>query len=1008
MNARNQIFSNKIQRQNAVRGQSLVIAVIVMFVMLFVGGVFVGIVARNLLNTSRDTDTQAALELAQAGIRLCDQNLMYSPEGADWRPAPENPATLSPNDPDAVWLRNGDWTRVNFAKGRALIRVTYQPDYTEDPTDPAPIGKRRILNALSKKLKIESIGRVGFVNRDDPTTFLNSPPPRLRRELVAYKDLGLTDNLMFVTNRFNDSKFTANIGVPPIGVRTPAGYSGPQYPLGMQIGNMPVRTFGPPPTSNYHIPGAPIRVNGNLNIMGPLNIAINPLSGEGMFVAGIINTTANDATNPARFLNVGTGATGPILSSGDPNFTTFGGILRDDSSSPDAQGYPRNASRLEPPVIDTPDPATGVTRYRALTRDAGRIIQNINTGAVGMGGGVYIDNFNNTEPETRVTPGGRSLRSVWLDPKSPNSRWNGAYYIPQGVFIEAGYPVVQDRDKSTSELLPNQFVPTPGFRIVRDPDDRHFQDPAGRFASTTEVDFTFFIYKPAGLRPVLKMESEFHRSALRQAPFNMTEKQIDKFLPEFNGTVFAEGNVRIRGLMPAKQNIPIRRESTSDTTLTDAQIYELTNAPSVTIASGANIYVEGSLIRESAESMIALLAQENVVVNPTLFVSPNKGLRTDSTSGDLVEPFHVDIDLAEVNRTPPLTLDFLFGDNPQLYVDTTGSPMSVNLLMRHGVAQPGNTFLNLFVNDWYQRTSNDPRYKFNVLPAPSQHVFPMGTDANTGASSYFELRSFALYPKPTGGTYLFTGDAGYTWPQGLKNTIRPSVDVSFAGSSPTLDYLFGRAAIVPMDVRIESVMYAQNGSFFVIPGYPYNNDPKDTPGAAEQRAAAAGLAAGSQVRPLGTEDLMPYYGEPIDCRITIVGSISQNRTASVGDQAAWMQQWGYIPEVYGSTGKNPVASPTERMIPRQHLHVDELGLSSGDQRNSFEQAARISRGLRLIYDPNLATPYVGYSPANRSFRTDDAYFVNSWPQPTKDVGRVLPPLPRLPVCPGFVYYGEVR
>ena len=157
--------------------------------------------------------------------------------------------------------------------------------------------------------------------------------------------------------------------------------------------------------------------------------------------------------------------------------------------------------------------------------------------------------------------------------------------------------------------------------------------------------------------------------------------------------------------------------------------------------------------------------------------------------------------------------------------------------------------------------------------------------------------------------------------------------------------------------------------------------------------------------------MVPFYREPIDCRITIVGAIAQNKTASIGDQAAWMQIWGYIPEVYGSTGKDPNASPTELTIPRQHQQIDEVGLNSGDQRTNDEKAARITRGIRYLYDPALITPYQGYNPAAIAFRRDDAYFdstTNGILPGHGDVGRVLPPLPRLPVCPGFVYYGEVR
>src|SRR6185312_16446247 len=54
--------------------------------------------------------------------------------------------------------------------------------------------------------------------------------------------------------------------------------------------------------------------------------------------------------------------------------------------------------------------------------------------------------------------------------------------------------------------------------------------------------------------------------------------------------------------------------------------------------------------------------------------------------------------------------------------------------------------------------------------------------------------------------------------------IRP---VSY-NSIPTNDYLLARTLIVPHDIKIEASLFAQNGSFFVIPGTWTNPDPNDT------------------------------------------------------------------------------------------------------------------------------------------------------------------------------------
>jgi hypothetical protein len=39
----------------------------------------------------------------------------------------------------------------------------------------------------------------------------------------------------------------------------------------------------------------------------------------------------------------------------------------------------------------------------------------------------------------------------------------------------------------------------------------------------------------------------------------------------------------------------------------------------------------------------------------------------------------------------------------------------------------------------------------------------------------------------------------------------------------------------------------------------------------------------------------PFYGEPLDIRITIEGAIAENFTAPLGDQTEWLRKWGWIP-----------------------------------------------------------------------------------------------------------------
>lgn len=986
------------------QGQSLVVAVIVMFVLLFVGGIFVALVARNLLNTGRARETLGAYDFAMAGLRYADYYLQNSPEGADWRPAPTPP--INPNDPDRRWLDPAitfpPFTRIDMGNGRALIRVTYQPGYSGG-----------VVNPLGKYIKIESVGRSGFLNPSDPTTFSNTPAPRLRREVVGYKAIGITDFVRFVTNKDNETKFEADLGVPPIGV-----------PVFTEYGELPVRTPGLT-DPNYKGPGAPIMVNGDVNLLYNLVLAIQPGNSEAVMASGKIDTQwhkegklpPDNGSDPLhiypRYVDLSkppaawTSNHDPtvlpiVLPSDNPSFDTFGGHVRDGAGVPDINGYVRGIPRLNPPLIDAPDPATNVDRYRALTRDSGRWFGGpggFNTGRIAMGAGIWINNFNDQERESQGVAGAKTLRSIWLNPQTYPEYWDGPYFLPPGAIVEFGYPIAHPIDAQGNVDFTN-YEALPGFRIVRDPSDRPFFDPSGATAPR-ELVWTFFIYKPAGQRPVIKLENPLLRNYARTR-LGLSDQQINKLLPEFNGVIMAEGNIRTRGLLPSKTNMPIVHEAGDPDNLTDDQIRDAANAPAITLVSAATIYVEGSLVRENYTekvsgrtipgSSLALLALNSVAVNTTVLLSPNKNMPFSSSDQDHLPPYSTAIDVGEAATTPPFALSFLFGDDPTGYT-VGGNPVPVYLLVRHGAPQP-LAYLNLFVNEQFP----------GPAPHGSRYVFaPNALDPYAYSLVTFEQADFPFWPQANGGTYTL-----FTEP-GVPNTIRPAVDPNFAQNTPVQPYLFSRAAIEPMDVRIEAVVYAENGSFFVIPGYSLNTDPSDTRDAALRRAQAAGLAQGKMLRPAGISDRYPFYGEPYDCRITIVGAVAENRTASIGDQAAWMRLWGYIPSVNGSTGKGPLGGNPDP-VPDAHLKIDEVGGAlTTDYRTTIEKNADITRGLRFLYDPLLRMPYAGYNPAG-----GQPLVLASWSHVMggavrqDDYGRALPPLPRLPLCPGFVFYGEVR
>ena len=74
----------------------------------------------------------------------------------------------------------------------------------------------------------------------------------------------------------------------------------------------------------------------------------------------------------------------------------------------------------------------------------------------------------------------------------------------------------------------------------------------------------------------------------------------------------------------------------------------------------------------------------------------------------------------------------------------------------------------------------------------------------------------------------------------------------------------------PLPVQIQAMIYAQNGSWFIIPGPWFNDDPTG---------------------PEATESDSPAYHEPLNIRISVYGAITENRPAPIGDVADWTSKW---------------------------------------------------------------------------------------------------------------------
>ena len=202
-------------------------------------------------------------------------------------------------------------------------------------------------------------------------------------------------------------------------------------------------------------------------------------------------------------------------------------------------------------------------------------------------------------------------------------------------------------------------------------------------------------------------------------------------------------------------------------------------------------------------------------------------------------------------------------------------------------------------------------------------------------------------------------------------------------TTPDQPFELERAAILPMDIRIEAVLYAQNKSFFVIPGPWFNSDTGDdlqTYNSALQAYQSAPTTSVAPTRPGITQSdinqaRFPFYGQPLDLKITIKGAVSEARPADISAQAAWMQKWGWIPQYHGTgflnaSGTAPAATAETAGHPPSRQRIPATGLT-------------------FVYDP-----LDGYPAVSGAYLRTDLY------------GRPLPVTPKLPVSTGLLYAGQ--
>ncbi len=860
------------RRARCQRGQALLVAVLIMMAILLIGALFVAIVNYNQESSTRHSDMVAAQGLAEAGIRYADYMLQYSPEGADWRPpfvagteppVVDNNGNYSPrvSGPDTVLYTDDDYytdqevqhgwcpvvdavsgeyirfgfTRypdpfdlsgdLNINRGHFLLRVTYDPDPPYEPNDPQYGQPSPVPDPLSRYIRIESIGvvdDVGFVFR----------------RLVAYKPLALTDYLLFVTDRTRRAQPTI-LGYNPAIDMDHSGALG---------------TFSP---SYSYITGA---TGDRYTWHGPMrfNTPVQLEGGPALNFVSVTHAVDRDATPPDEA----------------PGQPEGGGYLRDDQfesaytvddsgilcpSVPVSEGAD-GVRRLTAPDLFAEDPATGTMRWYALTRDSGVVVLNpndgnsYNVGQFGHGRGIYIDNFTDLQ---FVNPQGRqdipTLIQDWLHnlpDGAVDSGWNDVgevYDLPPGVEIELfpteatvlewasltglnGGPPIADASLAGTIPVDQLWWPgyvsgsgEPGILLVRHDDTWRYGDPnqAGRTGNDSGTRTMCLNYPLPG-----------------------------------HQVIFAEGNIRIKGRLP--------RPATANAG---------DGGYNLTVVSGGTIYIDGQLlspqdqwgrqvtggslpggiVSDQDNTYIALLARDCVVVNPTMLVPQTPAPATMNAADDAFGRHWV-----AVGGTPSVDSQWYWGAPP---VPGSTANLVVRQTRNNTPAIPAPEYVAAATMNIYNgQTSITSPYFFDtagiawddstkfVLASPLAWL--PGVDGSIGVPPDYQVpRQWAPNVRPPAWVELAdtSGWAATPWDLSTLSYVSTAAGIlnglyvspllpgdtffnpftAFA-YTPTpywlkkfkIEELSGGAPVGAIHAKINAIMYAERGCFFVIPA-PY-------------------------------------------------------------------------------------------------------------------------------------------------------------------------------------------
>ncbi|MHB9025625.1 MAG: hypothetical protein ACYC7E_15890 [Armatimonadota bacterium] len=980
----------RCRHRRASRGQALIIAVLIMFILTGLAGVFIALINQAMIHAARAEERLKLAKVLQAGLEHAKNEILFSPSGADWRPD---------RGPD---INNPGW--VHTADGFYKIIVSYGPH--GEITDSSPFNA----NPLDRFLTVKVDARFALENpprMKDPTDtaaeeyrkgFLN-PKRFINRQVVALVPLGLPDYARWFTNLDgNPDPMRLGIDVDLSGMTTviddPSGKpddwlndSATNWTVASALSYLtviegPVRSNGPLALYNVRLDFtneelAPSNYAGNssyvkqfyvlrrdmLEVVGALE------QFEGTTAISYVLVNAQDQEMGATSLQTYQYIFDPVAAQASATMLQF---LQNPRNNALMRG-------LKPPLLDQAHPSTGLRRYMELTLGSGEWAANsaYNTGALGYGEGMYINN-----PEDIQCGGDLDvLRQEWLNTTADN--WEHGVYNPDPHAVQI---ILHDWEYASATA--SITVTQPPYIELRRVGGKPFYDkgnmPVGH-SIVTPYPRNGVIYAEGNVIVKGQLPASLAFTDDDGDGVDSPEDHDQQYVPLYRGVGgqapggWSPFDGRINSYSkPDGTFIPYVTEDGSIGRYVD----EVNRRFDLTIVSGGTIYVEGNLLSPSSrrnnyvenvsnvetlrvmrsgseyDSKLALMAMDYVCLNPTRLFEVEEPSDTSSAGGERFWRTGLGI--------PPINLNF-----------TTAGPIDANtrIMLRHAGE---SALINPLYCAFRLRVNSVP-YLWDIITNPPPLDPPATADRFYFCSE--ELRDQFVASSVINNIFTQWGSEFFdpNWRlqfvdqfDGTRRVFPASLPLQLYGFGAentlrfewldgTTHYLLSAGSddmgsgflVTPGDLQIDALIYAQRGSWFIIPGRYYNErEDQDLPWP------------------------YPKYQEPLDFRIVINGAIAENRPAPPEAEEAWVSHWrGSNLQYFISPGNN-----------KPHYY-DPGSPQSAWNRDDWRWSDR-RLGIEYHYDATLARPVCyDVDPDNPGTR----YY--------------YPRLPKLPVSPNVFSIG---